>query len=186
MGLATSRAIAPVLPQTPRLVWPNDVVGHALPGAPEVPGWGEWRKLAGVLVQATSPGVGRTGIVLGVGINVTQTEGELPGEWAGSVATLGGGEVDRTDLAADLLTNMAQAYAQWLAGEVLWIRLVEMACLSVGRLIDVEFPDGERMRALGLGVSDAGTLLVYTSSGPRKVFAGDVRMVRMVSHPPNP
>ncbi|MDR1151064.1 MAG: biotin--[acetyl-CoA-carboxylase] ligase [Bifidobacteriaceae bacterium] len=62
-GLATCRALAPLLPTEPVMVWPNDVVVRLPPAAPDrgaqVPGWGHMRKLAGILAQVPPPRVGQ-------------------------------------------------------------------------------------------------------------------------------
>src|SRR5690606_26700729 len=65
------------------LKWPNDVVVYV--EGEEMPGWGLLRKIAGVLCERHDDAV-----VAGIGVNVSQTEQELPVPHAASLATLGG------------------------------------------------------------------------------------------------
>lgn len=78
--------------------WPNDVL---LGG----------RKVAGVLLEGSQGGV-----VCGVGINVFQTEEELPTDTfvpVGSLATLTGRPPDRAELLASLLEILEHRYDAW-------------------------------------------------------------------------
>ncbi|MDR0944574.1 MAG: hypothetical protein LBM66_00180, partial [Bifidobacteriaceae bacterium] len=72
------------------LAWPNDVVADlAARGAAPVPGFGRTRKLAGILCQTVPlPGGGVPAVVIGIGLNVSQTTAELPVPSATSLAQL--------------------------------------------------------------------------------------------------
>jgi BirA family biotin operon repressor/biotin-[acetyl-CoA-carboxylase] ligase len=77
----------------PTLKHPNDVLVGG-------------RKLAGILAEA------RDGlVVLGIGVNVTQSEGELP-EGATSLR-LEGAPVARAELLAEILARLESAYDGW-------------------------------------------------------------------------
>jgi len=188
-GLAAVRAVRKVakLPAT-GLKWPNDVVIE-VPGAPDVPGWGQWRKLGGVLVEVVpDPAGGRTplGAVVGVGVNVAQTQDELPVEWAGSLATVGAGEVDPSVLLTSVLRSMTRRHVLWgehegsMHGSGL-AALVRDACVTIGQEITVDLPSGEKLRGRAVGLDMAGHLVVRTETGEmRTILAGDVRNVRGV------
>ena len=78
--------------------WPNDVLLGA-------------RKVAGVLLEA-SEGV----VVCGIGVNVSQTDEELPTGTpvpAGSLATVLGRAPDRAELLASLLEILEHRYDTW-------------------------------------------------------------------------
>ena len=71
------------------------------------------RKVVGVLPEASA---GR--VVLGVGVNVNQTESELPRDTVKPPTSLLlelGRTVDRAALLADLLAELERAYAAWVA-----------------------------------------------------------------------
>ncbi|WP_245993218.1 biotin--[acetyl-CoA-carboxylase] ligase [Xylanimonas allomyrinae] len=89
------------------LKWPNDVV---LPAAEELDGFGRWRKVAGILAQVVPDGV-----VVGVGLNVTQAADELPVPSATSLALAAApaAATDRTTLLAALLGELTAVVERW-------------------------------------------------------------------------
>jgi len=96
-GVAVADALEQMLGLSVQLKWPNDVMLRR-------------RKVAGCLAEA------RDGtVVLGIGVNVNQTRDELPPN-AGSVLTLTGRELDREDLLATLLDDLAARYGDWREG----------------------------------------------------------------------
>ena len=71
------------------------------------------RKLVGVLPEA-----GRGRVVLGIGVNVNQTAGELPADTAKPTTSLRielGRELDRAPLLAAILRELERGYDQWVA-----------------------------------------------------------------------
>jgi BirA family biotin operon repressor/biotin-[acetyl-CoA-carboxylase] ligase len=69
------------------------------------------RKVAGILAEASE---GR--VVLGVGVNVLQTEAELPAETRLPATSLAfeGAEVDRAGLLATILEQLEERYDRWV------------------------------------------------------------------------
>jgi BirA family biotin operon repressor/biotin-[acetyl-CoA-carboxylase] ligase len=80
-----------------QIKWPNDVMLRR-------------RKVAGCLAEARDGAV-----VLGIGVNVDQTDAELL-EGAGSIRTLTGRPVDREELLATILDDLSNRYEAWRAG----------------------------------------------------------------------
>ena len=68
----------------------------------------EGRKVAGILAEATE---GR--VVLGIGVNVSQTEPQLPTRTATSLA-IEGATVDRAELLAAILERLERHYDSWI------------------------------------------------------------------------
>ena len=100
-GGAVAEAIAEVTGVDPAIKFPNDVL---LDG----------RKVAGILAESSD---GR--VVLGVGVNVNQTENELPTEVQTEPTSLRiqtGGQVDRAALLAAILLRLERAYERWVSG----------------------------------------------------------------------
>ncbi len=101
LALATGLAVAEAVEESrgaAGIKWPNDVL---LGG----------RKVAGVLLEA-SVGV----VVCGVGVNVSQAEGELPAGTpvpAGSLLSVTGRAPDRAELLAALLEILEHRYDAW-------------------------------------------------------------------------
>jgi len=158
------------------LKWPNDVLVEALE---EVPGWGPYRKVAGVLgdLVATPDG---TAVVLGIGVNVDQRTDELPVPSASSIA-LAGVRVDRTALLAAVLERWAELDDRWRAadGEAWAAGLgaqCAAACTTLGREVLVDLPGGRVLAGQATGLADDGALLVRVDGQTRAVHAGDVRL----------
>jgi BirA family biotin operon repressor/biotin-[acetyl-CoA-carboxylase] ligase len=96
-GAAVAEAIAGETGLAPTIKHPNDVLIGG-------------RKVAGVLAEAAE---GR--VVLGIGINVSQTEEELPPEvHATSLRLAGASDVDRSALLATLLWRLEVGYDAWI------------------------------------------------------------------------
>jgi BirA family biotin operon repressor/biotin-[acetyl-CoA-carboxylase] ligase len=96
-GVAVADALERTINLSVQLKWPNDVMLRR-------------RKVAGCLAEARDGA-----IVLGIGVNVNQTQGQLPPE-AGSLRTLTGREWDREALLTALLEDLSTRYSEWLGG----------------------------------------------------------------------
>ncbi len=101
LSLVAGVAIADALEQTTELAvqvkWPNDVMLRR-------------RKVAGCLAEARDGAV-----VLGIGVNVNQSNDELPAN-AGSLFTLTGREWDRETILAGVLDDLTVRYGEWRDG----------------------------------------------------------------------
>lgn len=154
------------------LKWPNDV---QLPADDD-------RKVCGILCQSL-PGVGA---VVGIGINVHQERAELPVETATSLRLIGV-DVDRTELAASVLTHLRSRHADLSAGGPRAGEVREAyarACSTLGRRIVVHRPDGTREEVETTGIDVDGRLLVTGPHGSDTVAAGDVQHIRLPVPPP--
>jgi BirA family transcriptional regulator, biotin operon repressor / biotin---[acetyl-CoA-carboxylase] ligase len=100
-GRACARALAEVAEVVPEVKWPNDVLVGG-------------RKIAGILAEARE---GR--VVLGIGINVLQTAGDLPQRAqypATSLLVETGRRVPRAELLASVLDHFEREYDAWVSG----------------------------------------------------------------------
>lgn len=100
-GRACARALAEVTEVVPEVKWPNDVLIGG-------------RKVAGILAEARE---GR--VVLGIGINVLQTEDELPRRAqhpATSLLLETGRRIPRAELLAALLEHLEREHDAWVGG----------------------------------------------------------------------
>lgn len=135
--------------------WPNDVLL-------------EGRKVAGILAEMRSDRV-----VLGIGLNVNQTEEQLDRAARvppGSLRTATGRTHDRAQLLARLLARLEGRYDTWVSSglELLFPELRGRDFLR-GRRVRV---DGEGGTAVGIGPS--GELEVDFEGGRRLVGSGEV------------
>ncbi len=97
---ATAEAVEIVTTLSAQIKWPNDVMLNR-------------RKVAGILAEMRGDAV-----VIGIGVNVNQTAGQLPAETrtpAGSLRSLTGREYDRDAVLAAVLERLETRYAAWRA-----------------------------------------------------------------------
>ncbi|MFL6001173.1 MAG: biotin--[acetyl-CoA-carboxylase] ligase [Nocardioides sp.] len=180
-------------PRVPASEWPwlPLLAGHALAIAlreAEVPAGLKWpndvlvgeRKIAGILLERVDSHDGAAA-VLGIGLNVSTTEAELPVDTATSIALATGSAPDRTELLARVLGRLADEYDAWQAAEgstrteTLRAAYTE-ACVTIGREVRVELPGGEVRTGTARGIDSGGRLVVDGFA----VGAGDVVHVRRV------
>jgi BirA family transcriptional regulator, biotin operon repressor / biotin---[acetyl-CoA-carboxylase] ligase len=180
-------------PRVPASEWPwlPLLAGHAVATAlreAEVPAGLKWpndvlvgeRKVAGILLERVDTRDGAAA-VLGIGLNVSTTESELPVETATSVGLATGSVPDRTELLARVLGRLASEYDAWQAdegstrSEALRAAYTE-ACVTVGWEVRVELPGGEVRTGTARGIDSGGRLVVDGFA----VGAGDVVHVRRV------
>lgn len=155
------------------LKWPNDVL---LPGDQD-------RKVCGILCQSRPDGR----VVVGIGINVGHERGDLPVETATSLRLVGA-QVDRTALAAAVLTHLRHWHAALTEGgdRAEQVRTAyATACATLGRRVVVHHPDGTQEEVETTGLDLDGRLCVTRASGSDTVAAGDVQHIRLPGASPH-
>jgi BirA family biotin operon repressor/biotin-[acetyl-CoA-carboxylase] ligase len=180
-GVAAASAVRAVSGVEAALKWPNDVLTDG-------------GKLGGILAERSGPAV-----VVGIGINVWQDRGGLPGEAATSLlleATAGdaargsdgsAAEVPglRERLLAELLAALSHWYLAWRdqaspgdANACGLRREYTSRCATLGQDVVVTMPGAEVISGTAARVDSAGRLEVRTAHGLVSVTAGDVVHVR--------
>jgi BirA family biotin operon repressor/biotin-[acetyl-CoA-carboxylase] ligase len=167
-GLAVAAAVRRLGEIEAGLKWPNDVVVRD-------------RKLAGLLVERVEAGTGPVAVI-GIGLNVSLREDELPVAEATSLAIEESATTDRSVLARAILRNLDGLLRHWQGtggdpDEGLRTSYVD-ACTTLGREVQVDLPDGETVTGFADGIDVAGRLLVRDGSGQRALGAGDVLHLR--------
>jgi BirA family biotin operon repressor/biotin-[acetyl-CoA-carboxylase] ligase len=149
------------------LKWPNDLLIDE-------------RKCAGILAEA----VPETGIVVGIGLNVTVRDSELPVPEATSLALAGSACTDRDPLLRALLRGLADWYRRWRdmhgdAGASGLRDAYRLHCATLGRRVDVTLPGGTVLSGDASDVDGDGRLVVADTRGELTALsAGDVRQFR--------
>ena len=177
-AVATAELVTAWSRRDARIKWPNDVrVDH--------------RKIAGILVErglapgslapsaAELPGQRPRGVVIGIGLNVNIAADSFPANLRPTATSLavvaGGGTIDRSDLARDLVCRLDVWYGQVLdhGPEVLnepWrtrsehlgnlVRITTRTQTLHGRLIDLDLLRGLTIEPYGPAGSGAARTLV--------------------------
>jgi BirA family biotin operon repressor/biotin-[acetyl-CoA-carboxylase] ligase len=164
-GLGVARAVE-ALGARAVLKWPNDVL---LPADDE-------RKVCGILAELV--GGPTPGVVIGMGINVGQQRDEFPVETATSLRLVGV-TTTRPQVATAVLEELGEVYQTW--DSYGWGAVkdsYESACITLGRTVRVELPDGTAVLGTARSITDDGRLQVMTTSGPQAFAAGDVHHLR--------
>lgn len=171
-GVAAATAVRRVTGVPAALKWPNDLlVGD--------------RKLAGILAEQSGDA-----IVVGLGLNVSTTRGELPAPAQGSLPATsllleGATGLDRDSLLIALLGQLERWYLAWRGAAPpgdpdrsgLRQAYLELSA-TVGREVRVERPAGNVTAGRATGIDADGRLIVQRADGPEAVSAGDVRHLR--------
>lgn len=174
-GLAMARAVGQFIPDSKiEVKWPNDVLVNE-------------RKISGILSELLPD---LSGVVIGAGINIRQSQDELPIETATSLA------IELAEQEAHLAPSNDQVLAAYL-GELraLYSRFaasggdaaasglqeeVAERCGSIGRRVRAIMPGEHEVTGNGVGIDDTGRLLIQPD-GSRELFAvsaGDIVHLR--------
>ncbi|WP_405869752.1 MULTISPECIES: biotin--[acetyl-CoA-carboxylase] ligase [unclassified Streptomyces] len=153
------------------LKWPNDLL---------VSIGGEERKAGGILAERA----GDDAVVVGVGINVTLRENELPVPQAGSLALAGAVSTDRDPLLRAMLRSLEEWYGRWrdAGGDPAACGLQETyaaGCATLGRVVRAELPGDRSITGEAVAVDGDGRLVIATEAGVQEpVGAGDIVHLR--------
>lgn len=159
------------------LKWPNDVL---------VPVEGDERKICGILCEVVPGGPdGPQQVVVGIGINLSHDVADLPVPHATSlrlVAQAAGRPAPSREEVVPALLEALRDRLDPLDLESVR-RDYRLACVTIGREVDVHLPDGTVVRRSAEMVDDDGRLRVVGDGASATVSAGDVHHVR---HQPSP
>ena len=164
MALSVAQALESETKICPGIKWPNDIVHNG-------------RKLCGILTEMTLDAGAIGAVVIGVGVNVTQTEfPEELKETATSLVLEGAAVPDRMQLLNRILEYFDKNYEIYLQRlNLSGLReSYEKYLVNRGRQVRVLDPAGE-YEGKALGINESGELLVETADGNvSRVYAGEV------------
>ncbi|MFD5630579.1 MULTISPECIES: biotin--[acetyl-CoA-carboxylase] ligase [unclassified Streptomyces] len=172
-GVAVATALSRAAGVDTALKWPNDLL---------VTVDGAERKAGGILAERAGPDT----VVVGIGINVTLREDELPVPAAGSLALAGAVSTDRDTVLRAVLRSLEQWYGRWrdAAGDPVASGLQETyaaGCATLGRVVRAELPGGRSISGEAVAVDGDGRLVLATEDGVQEpVGAGDIVHLRAV------
>ena len=146
--------------------WPNDIVVSA--------GGGPYRKICGILTEMRLEEMEIRDIVIGIGLNVNQTEfPEEIRETAGSLSLALGHPVNRAELTAAVWRHFEEVYKTYLETQSLEPLRERYECglVNRGRKVRVLDP-AEPFEGTAMGITSSGELIVRTEDGSADRFVG--------------
>lgn len=152
------------------LKWPNDVLIGG-------------RKVVGILAEVAATAPVPT-VVVGIGLNVSLTEDELPVPTATSLLLEDAEVTDRTVLVRAILRELARHHREWEAAgwkvDALAAAYKER-CGTLGRRVRAELPGDRELIGTATDVDVEGRIVIEADGkSPVAVSAGDITHLRAV------
>ncbi|BDE60375.1 biotin--[acetyl-CoA-carboxylase] ligase [Rhodococcus hoagii] len=152
------------------LKWPNDVLIGG-------------RKVVGILAEVAATAPVPT-VVVGIGLNVSLTEDELPVPTATSLLLEDAEVTDRTVLVRAILRELARRHREWEAAgwkvDALAAAYKER-CGTLGRRVRAELPGDRELIGTATDVDVEGRIVIEADGkSPVAVSAGDITHLRAV------
>ncbi|MGH3771395.1 MAG: biotin--[acetyl-CoA-carboxylase] ligase [Pseudonocardiaceae bacterium] len=175
VGVALDRTVSTLGELPSALKWPNDLLLGT-----------QRRKAAGILAEVVPAGpavaVG-SGVVVGIGLNVTLRPDELPVPDATSLAIEHAACTDRDPLLRALLRTLDAELRQWCAhgGDPVASGVREAyqrRCATLGERVRVELPGRGELTGTAVEIDTEGRLVVLSGGQRRALSVGDVTHVR--------
>ena len=162
-GLALHQATSNLLPNAQvGIKWPNDLLIGSL-------------KAAGVLSELLPD---QKGVVVGMGVNLSQNAEELPIETATSLKLSGAEGIRPDEFLSAVLANFRPLYDSWVssAGDAQASGLqaqVVASCSTIGREVRAVMPDGNDLIGNAIGLDATGRILIQPAGliGSDEIFA---------------
>lgn len=174
-GLAMSQTVRGLLPEVKNLgvKWPNDVLVNE-------------HKISGLLTEMLP--TTNLAVVIGAGINLTQQRNELPIPTATSLELEGWQApqnlAERFDeVLSSYLFNLDEIYNRFVAlgmnAVASGIRnQVIDGCITLGREVRAELPNGENLHGRAATIDDSGRLVLEVNGQPVPLSAADIVHLR--------
>ena len=141
-GLATAKSISELTKNNKfECKWPNDLLFDG-------------KKVAGLLAEVYGDG-----IIVGIGINVSTLQAQLPVPTATSIFLATGQIVNRNNLLTKLLENFEGLLKAYEAGEDLTSAYVSK-CGTIGREVLATLPGGTEVRGIAIAIDSSGGLIL--------------------------
>jgi BirA family biotin operon repressor/biotin-[acetyl-CoA-carboxylase] ligase len=120
--------------------WPNDILAND-------------KKIAGLLGE-----VHESGVVMGIGINITTSSDELPVPTASSVLLESDLVLNRNELLTEICNEFREIFEKWDSGSDLKDYYLSN-CSTINKEVRVIGPTGE-IQSKAIGITDTGALLL--------------------------
>lgn len=157
-GVATAFAINQQTSAEVKLKWPNDILLNG-------------KKIAGILCECINIGESNPSVIVGIGINLNQTEfPDALHKIATSLKLETGNDISREDITLSLIHSLNLEYAEFLEGnrESLIRKWTEHSDL-IGKTVTVDQKEKKQVGKV-LGISHQGKLILQTPEGKQQLL----------------
>lgn len=155
-------AVAAAVGSAARIKWPNDVLVGG-------------KKVAGILIESSTDAMGKTFAVVGIGVNVNQTE--FPAELADRATSLrlqSGRVMDRAGLAVAILGELERRFAQLTTDFPAILAEMKLKSAVLGQWVQLH-SGTEIFEGLAEDLDSDGNILIRLDCGElRKMNAGEI------------
>ncbi|WP_456278570.1 biotin--[acetyl-CoA-carboxylase] ligase [Bacillus sp. AK128] len=154
-AVSIAQAIQEVTGLEPEIKWPNDILFDR-------------KKTVGILTELQAEADRINSIIIGVGINVNQSEQDFPDdikEKSTSLFIQSGKKVNRAELIQTILEKLEKLYESYLQTGFYPIKLLwEAYAISIGKEIVASTLNG-KIIGMAKGITDEGVLVIEDESG---------------------
>ena len=123
------------------------------------------KKVAGLLAEKTS-----SGVIVGVGINVSTSKEALPVAHATSIFLATDIQINRNELLVKILHNLENDLLDWESGKDLTAKYRSLSA-TIGSQVRIALPDGSSVEAKAVDIDETGSL--HLDNG-QLITVGDV------------
>ncbi len=176
-GVAVTDALIRICGLPATLKWPNDVLVPSNGIGNGVNDYaGDRLKVAGILAEVAG---GEPAVVIGIGMNVSQDESELPVPTATSLRLAGSATTDRDTVLRAVLRALSRRLSEYESNLPGLAAAYRERCSTIGATVRAELPGGLIRTGVAEGVDDAGRLLLRADDDSvTALSAGDVVHIR--------
>jgi len=179
-GLAIAMAIEEITALSLALKWPNDILIQE-------------QKVGGILCESATDSEGIRWVVIGFGINVNLASSMFPPhlqEVATSLYKESGRSWDRLPLLHQITSRLEDIFTTLVdsnsSNYQKWKEIYQHRCSTIGKVIQVQFPDGSACTGLARSIGDHGQLQICPMSSIHKpqsdrildIHAGNIVHIR--------
>lgn len=166
-AVAVSRALTELAGRKAGIKWPNDILFDR-------------QKCCGILTEMNMESEEVSHVVLGIGVNVNQSEFDFPEELretATSLRLIAGHPVNRASVARRILERFEAVYDQYVeSGSFAPIREQwKEQSITLGRHIAAYTPRGI-ISGLAVDIDEMGALILENEQGRQKIFSADIQV----------
>ncbi|MFC4322680.1 biotin--[acetyl-CoA-carboxylase] ligase [Litchfieldia salsa] len=168
VAVGVAQAIQEVTGIEPDIKWPNDILVSG-------------KKVVGILTELQAEPDRINSVIIGIGINVNQTQEQFPepiNNTATSLSIITGKKIDRALLLQQILLHIEKLYLTYLKNGFKVIKLLwESYAINIGHQMVARTIQGD-IKGHALGITDDGVLKIQSDNGEiHLIHSADIELI---------